>query len=96
MNFKNPQAPAGYSIYGAPMGRHSQIPPDSNGFKKRCRCFRLRFRDGGYDEGGAYWGTPANVYCATNGEYEQYIRAGSRTEAKAWFKKHNPLIKWVN
>jgi len=78
------------------MGRHRYIV-GRNSFDERCRCFRLRLIGGGcYDDGGAYWGSPANVYCAMNGEFQDFTRAESRADAKAYFKKNYPLIKWIN
>lgn len=93
MSMKNPQLPKVDCKYGAPMGR----PSWADDLTARCRCFRLRFIDGAYDEGAAYWGSPANLFCATNGEgLQQFTRASSRKEAKAAFKKDHPEIAWVN
>lgn len=47
---------------GAPMGRHEQHAYGCEGI-----VFELEwvpFIDGDYDAGGAYWGSPANIYCA--------------------------------
>ena len=79
--------------YGAPMGRgcwprddygHFDLKADV--FKKKASCFRLSFIDGCYDQGGAYWGSPANVYIATNGfedddTFQLFTRAKSRADA---------------
>lgn len=82
------------SKYGAPMGRISKA------FTGTARCFRLRFVDGCYDDGGAYWGSPANVYCATDGDNEMFCRAGNRQEAKKSFSEQavsqGHSISWVN
>lgn len=75
----------GYSTRGADMGRPNQIPDDYTG--GRLRLTRLPFRDGAYDQGGAYWGSPANLWCAwgesTDGEdLRVYVRADNRDSAK--------------
>jgi len=64
MSAANPQLPPVSCRRGAPMGRRES----TEGARAPARCFRVRFVDGCYDEGGAYWGAPANVYCATNEE----------------------------
>lgn len=93
MSIKNPQLPEVDFQRGAPMGR----PEWTDDPTAPARCFRVRFVDGDYDEGGAYWGAPANVYCCTNGEGLQiFTRADSRKEAKAEFKKRCPAIHWIN
>lgn len=93
MSMDNPQLPAVSCRYGAPMGRRES----TEGADARARCFRLRFIDGCYDEGGAYWGAPANVYCATNDEgLLLFCRADSRKEAKGKFRERLPSLRWVN
>lgn len=73
------------SRYGSPMGRHGDNPANLQGMKR----LHARRQGGGngYDKGGAYWGSPANVWgvwgwvdgwpCVT------YTRANSRAEAIA-------------
>ena len=93
MSLNHPQLPRVDCSRGAPMGRISW----AEDFSEPCRCFRLRFEGGAYDTGGAYWGFPADVYCATNGEgFRQFTRAASRAEAKAFFSSKHPAIRWVN
>lgn len=93
MSMNKPQLPKVDGSRGAPMGRREW----ADDFTQPCRCFRLRFIDLAYDEGGAYWGAPANVYCATNGEgVRLFHRASNREEAKGFFKDCQPFIKWVN
>jgi len=70
--------------YGAPMGR-DYFGIETN-HPKGISLFQVNLVDGGYDDGGAYWGTPNNLYCArdtkTNGkEYQQFTRAKNRREA---------------
>lgn len=66
--------------YGAPMGRrHSAgIEP------KRVHVFRVRFVDGDYDDGGAYWGGGSPLYCVRDckgGNVQLFYRAKTRREA---------------
>lgn len=78
--------------HGAPMGRKviacSVTAPH----------FELEwvpFTDGDYDAGGAYWGAPANLYCAEFGsEYIKivrlFIRADSRVDAMSKVREQYP------
>jgi hypothetical protein len=69
---------------GAYMGRPNIIPADYAGEKLNLR--KVPFVDGGYDAGGAYWGTPVNLWCAwgeTATEQTQvFVRAVDRDAAK--------------
>lgn len=81
------QGPDGKQVCrGAMMGRRNIIPHP--GHALRWHLYRLRFIDGCYDQGGAYWGGPANLYRAvtTDGIGEVFVRAESRAEAKQQFK----------
>ena len=67
------------------MGRRSSL----KGTPERLHLQRLRFVDQAYDVGGAYWGMPADVWCAfspdsTTNEspIRVYVRADSRAVAK--------------
>lgn len=68
--------------YGAPMGRHSYGILE-NCDPKSVSVSKIRLDSGGYDEGGAYWGIPNNLYYAHDDNYcyEQFVRAWSREEA---------------
>lgn len=65
--------------YGAPMGRgHSPLA----GIKTHLR--RVGLDSGGYDRGGAYWGTGEPLWVAWDDDGgEVYLRALSREIAKA-------------
>lgn len=69
--------------YGAPMGRHGDNPANLQGVK-RLHARRQGGGDG-YDKGGAYWGTPSNVWGVwawLDGEPVcTYVRANSRQQA---------------
>lgn len=71
--------------YGAPMGRRGDNPANLQDVK-RLHARRQGGRDG-YDRGGAYWGTPSNVWgvwARFGGEVVcTYVRAVSRAAAIA-------------
>jgi hypothetical protein len=67
------------SKYGAPMGRGHSVEPLLG--KVRMRLVKLD--TGGYDKGGAYWGTGAPLYYAEGDEAGYvYVRGASREYAK--------------
>jgi hypothetical protein len=69
------------SRYGAPMGRRSD-PLEH--FEGKVHFARVPFVDGDYDPGGAYWGAGDPLYAAwDDAGHEHYIRARSRSKAKA-------------
>lgn len=78
------------SRFGAPMGRRETHALGDNDLPFKFRVQYLPFVDGCYDQGGAYWGSPANLYIArcdtdpTGGDLfiEFFIRASSREQAK--------------
>ena len=77
----------GYSRYGAQMGRRDELPSDPE-VPVLLHLEALRFEDGDYDQGGAYWGyTPGTlIYCAWTNEPERvriWHRAAGREAAKA-------------
>lgn len=65
--------------YGAPLGRRSgALDPDSGEITAR----RVTLDPGGYDSGGAYWGTGAPLWRVIDGDGESaFVRAGSRADA---------------
>jgi hypothetical protein len=71
------------SRYGSPMGRRGDNPANLQGVK-RLHARRQGGGDG-YDRGGAYWGTPSNVWGVwswMDGEAVcVYVRAASRAAA---------------
>ena len=78
---------------GSQMGRRNIIPADYAGEKLKLR--RVPFLDGGYDAGGAYWGTPANLWCAwgetATEQMEVFVRATDRDDAKLAVRKILPV-----
>lgn len=48
--------PPAFTQYGASMGRESDAPGNFVDVPGGCRLRRVPLNDGGYDEGGAYWG----------------------------------------
>ncbi len=79
---------------GAPMGRVSDLPSDGPPIRLHLRY--VPFVDGCYDQGGAYWGAPANLYVAWGDDpdsgfvVEFYTRAYNREHAKEIVRKHRP------
>lgn len=74
------------SKYGAPMGRPNHIADSSAPVIFEVQ--RLRWIDGDYDQGGAYWGQSVkgvNIFWAYSEESEDelFIRAKDLTEAKS-------------
>lgn len=58
--------------FGAHMGRPNILPVEnSTAIKLSLR--RLRFVDGCYDQAGAYWGAPANLWRAVSVEKYQWV-----------------------
>lgn len=74
--------------YGAPMGRISDAPGNFV-YDVALKLYARRQGTGGlgnspgYDQGGAYWGTPANVWAVwtRGGEAVCYVRASSKSAA---------------
>lgn len=78
--------------YGAPMGRPSS--PSLNDEPRTVRLFRVRLDRGGYDDGGAYWGHGAPIWCAMDNEGSmQTVRAGSREAAALSLYIHPKALK---
>jgi hypothetical protein len=92
------------SKLGAPMGRPSKLPEDSN---KAVKLYlqKIRWYDHDYDEGGAYWGGPIwgfnsarnwvstpTVYVAANADQtiRVFVRVHNRAEAKSEIRKLLP------
>ena len=73
--------------YGAPMGRRNSPGFGSNPDRSAYRARRIRFVDGAYDPGGAYWGARAAgwyLYGVQDGEGNvAYVNAKTSREAIA-------------
>jgi hypothetical protein len=90
--------------YGAPMGRTEKRGDTTISFK--FRLFRVRLDQGGYDEGGAYWGIGTPLYCAEAIDCEataeckldelpvQFFRSNSRDTAKAHITGKYPKARF--
>jgi hypothetical protein len=66
--------------YGAPMGRVSA--PDLDLSPRSVRLFRVPLDSGGYDNGGAYWGFPDDLWCARDRDgSQQFVRSPARYSA---------------
>lgn len=88
------------SHHGAPMGRRSEF--DSTDYPVKFRMQRLRWVDGDYDEGGAYWGYVSgdHIYWAVGLDedlkHEVFIRAKSRGGAKTLLREDFPNATFFN
>jgi hypothetical protein len=84
------------------MGRADFLPDDPNQ-PIRLSVVRLRFVDGDYDQGGAYWGNSGGTYIyravgdspgSVDPVVELYVRARSRLEARALIAASIPGAKF--
>lgn len=88
----------GSSPWGAQMGRRNQISEPHYPVKFHLR--QLRWVDGDYDQGGAYWGNSGgtSIYHAwgDGAEFEQevFARATNRYEAKQEILRLFPNAKF--
>ncbi len=71
--------------YGAPMGRYSD--PIERFADSKVHLQIVSINSGGYDSGGAYWGTGIALWCVWNDEYVAYFRAMNRRLAKEQLPK---------
>lgn len=79
----------GCSRYGASMGRRSDIENDTTA---KLSIRKVPLDQGGYDPGGAYWGTPNDLYMVSDEDGGvAYLRAASFDAAKAKF----PRATWA-
>lgn len=79
----------GYTKYGASMGRGSNLPFDTT---DKLEIRRVPIDSGGYDPGGAYWGTGKPLFCVSDDEgHVNYLRARDADDAKREF----PHAKWT-
>lgn len=86
--------PAVNCQYGAPMGRRDDGHTDPDApIKFRLR--RVHLDAGGYDNGGAYWGTGRPLYMAEGETADdvitRFFRADDREDAKASLRVVWPL-----
>ncbi len=83
---------------GSQMGRRDEMPEDYAG--EKLRLLRLPFVDGCYDQWGAYWGGPANVWCAWGeSETEQvrvFVRADTRSNAASLVLEKYPRARFAS
>lgn len=72
------------SKYGAPMGRCNitEMVTIDHEDAIRFRVEKIRWSDGGYDQGGAYWGAGLPVYLAVHENGDDYIRRSYRARSR--------------
>jgi hypothetical protein len=87
---------------GAPMGRRSNGYLETS-LPRFVRLFRVHIDNGGYEDGGAYWGLGSPLWCAIDGDgNQQFTRASSRTSAAFILDIPHKALKvglsqgWVN
>ena len=83
------------------MGRRALLPENPETASPKLFLRYLPFVDGCYDQGGAYWGYPQNLYraaCydAAGNVIEIFTRAGSHREAKQQVRELLPLAHFYN
>lgn len=94
MTYK-PYLPKAVNQYGAQMGRKDILPED-----KMINCLvhltRIKFVDYCYDQGGAYWGLPHNLYLCENLDHDIYtfFRADNRDKAKTFVSGILPNVRY--
>lgn len=73
----------------------------TDGKPEKLHLQKVRFHDGDYDAGGAYWGSPADLWCAfsTDASVNEYtvrvfVRAANRAEAKKAVLEELPGKGW--
>lgn len=81
---------SGCSRFGASMGRRSALTLDTGA---ALLLRKVPIDDQGYDPGGAYWGTPDDLFCASDPETGEvhYIRSPNAETARGWF----PRASWI-
>lgn len=79
--------------YGAPMGRLDAHPSCFE--DQKCYLVCIRLNAGGYDRGGAYWGSGAPLYAlgTQDGEWT-YFRAHGRKDAKDKAREMFPDVRF--
>ncbi len=89
-----------HSKYGAPMGRNGlsimTFSTRAHGEGMRVSLVKVRINQGGYDDGGAYWGGGMPLYYASftdnDGDLNEcFFRAKSRKEAREFLSKYEVL-----
>lgn len=83
---------------GSIMGRCDTMHPGNECAPLRLQ--RVPFVDQCYDRGGAYWGSPANLWCAWGDDCEGeqvhvFVRADSREAAKREITAKFPDAKFL-
>jgi hypothetical protein len=82
------------SMYGASIGRTSYQAHPKGAHK--FNLWRVRLDAGGYDAGGAYWGTGMPLYCAESveGDVVTFFRAWDRDAAKTQVIENYPNARF--
>ena len=87
---------------GSQMGRQdSRLTTEQAALPIKCRLVRLKWVDNDYDEAGAYWGGGMGdfIYRANfvlDEDYDLFVRARSRVEAKSKIRETLPNARFYN
>jgi len=76
---------------GAPMGRYNGNHYLSN---RKYWLSIVKLDSGGYDNGGAYWGSGTHLWVAKYKDFEHFVRADTRLEAVRKFKELYQAIQF--
>lgn len=92
------QFPTVATGYGASMGRHEFGIPS---LEDKCRLFKMRLNSGGYDDGGAYWGSRQygeSLFCleCKDGGIRRFYTAKNRKIAFAMALEQFPELVLIN
>lgn len=102
----NKKLPIAYDKYGASMGRRSHTMNSQKEAPYKFSLQRIRLDQGGYDNGGAYWGIGKPLYHAEAVDTPEvealnldelpdfYFRAYDRDDAKEQVKEKYPNAKF--
>lgn len=84
------------SMYGSPMGRTRCLGDGISPCKLHLE--RIRLNMGGYDSGGAYWGTGTPLYVAHGYDDREaiqiFVRASNRQEAKETVQRERKNVSF--
>jgi len=82
---------------GAQMGRPNILPQDIKAAIK-LQMVRLKWIDGDFDAGGAYFGGGRGdfIYCAYAAGVQIFVRSANRNDAKAEIRAFLPNARFFN
>ncbi len=89
LDYQTPSGWCGDPSRGASMGRVSDLAEDTTAV---LHVRRVPIDSGGYDPGGAYWGTPDDLFCVWDDDgHVRYLRTANMDAARITF----PCATWA-